>query len=337
MAQVSAARSRSPFGTLVLMKLAVLVFFILTVGLGGSVFIPPVDVIKELSRGQVVNEMGNNYIVWQLRLPEACACVLVGGMLGIVGSAFQALFRNPLADPFIVGVASGAAVGGVAAMVSGAMIFGTLTLPIAGFATGLGALALVMFLSRRHGLVDVSSLLLAGVVTGSLLAALQSLVLLMAGKDTNEVLRWLMGSMHPMFWDRVALLLVALVVGALTLTLQARQLNALAIGEDSAQRLGVNVKALRNKVLVTGTAMVAVCVGSVGVIGFLGLAAPHISRRLIGVDWRWSLMGSMLTGSGLLLLANVIATKATPTGELPVGIVTALLGAPFLLVLLRRD
>ena len=316
---------------------ASLLFFVITMGFGGSVLIPPMDVVKELLRGQQVGELGNNFIVWQLRLPSACACVLVGGTLGIVGSAFQALFRNPLADPFIVGVASGSAVGGVIALVSGVSVLGTLTLPLAGFVTGLGSLVLVLFLARRRGLVDISSLLLAGSVTGSLLAAVQTLVLLQAGQDTNQVLRWLMGSMHPMSWDKVILMLVSLCAGAAILIFQARQLNALAIGEDSAQRLGVNVKRLRNTILVTGTAMVAVCVGSVGVIGFLGLAAPHIARRLIGVDWRWSLFGSMLCGSMMLLLADLIATRVAPTAELPVGIVTALLGAPFLLVLLRRD
>lgn len=337
MARNDATARTHPVRSLALMAAALLVCFVLAVAFGGSVAIPPGDVVKELLRGQVGHELGNNFIIWQLRLPVACACVLVGAILGVVGSAFQALFRNPLADPFIVGVASGAAVGGVIALVMGLSFLGTLTLPVAGFITGLGSLALVLFLSKRRGHVDISSLLLAGTVTGSLLAAVQSLVLLMAGKDTNEVLRWLLGSMHPMFWDRVTLMLATLAVGVFILILQARKLNALAIGEDAAHRLGVNVKALRNVILVTGTAMVAVCVGSVGIIGFLGLAAPHIARRVVGVDWRWSLLGSLLTGSSLLLVANVIATRAAPTGELPVGIVTALLGAPFLLVLLRRD
>lgn len=319
------------------MAVAMLICFILSIAYGGTVNIPPGEVLRELLHGQVQGQLGNNYILWQLRLPVALGCVLVGGILGIVGSAFQALFRNPLADPFIVGVASGAAVGGVTALVFGIDILGTLTQPFAGFITGLGALALVLFLSRRRGLVNISSLLLAGSVTGSLLAAVQSLILLAGGQDTNKVLRWLMGSMHPMHWNELALLLASIIVGSGILIFQARQLNALAIGEDAAHRLGVNVKRLRNVILVTGTAMVAVCVGSVGVIGFLGLAAPHIARRLVGVDWRWSLVGSMMIGSVLLLIADFIATKVAPTGELPVGIVTALLGAPFLLVLLRRD
>ncbi len=337
MANHRAAAPLKPIRTLTVMLAAVILLLVLSVAFGGSISIAPGEVLKELFRGQVGHEMGNNYVIWQLRLPVAIGCVLVGGTLGIVGSAFQALFRNPLADPFIVGVASGAAVGGAGAMVLGITVLGTLTLPIAGFITGLGALALVLFLSRRRGLVNISSLLLAGSVTGSLLAAIQSLILLIAGRDTNEVLRWLMGSMHPMFWDRIWLMAGTLVVGSSILIFQARQLNALAIGEDSAHRLGVNVKRLRGTILITGTAMVAVCVGSVGVIGFLGLAAPHIARRLVGVDWRWSLVGSMLTGSMLLMIADFIATKAAPTGDLPVGIVTALLGAPFLLVLLRRD
>lgn len=320
------------------MAAVTLAFLLLYVAFGGSIGIPISDTLREILRGpQHTRELGFNTILWQIRLPVGLACVLVGGALGIVGSAFQALFKNPLADPFIVGVASGAAVGGVAALVFGISVLGTLTLPVAGFVTGLGSLALVLFLSRRRGLVDVASLLLAGTVTGSLLAAVQTLLLILAGRDTNQVLQWLLGNMSTTTWDQVALMTFALVVGGSLLVMQGRRLNVLAIGEDSAQRLGINVRSLRYVILVTGTAMVAVCVGSVGIIGFLGLAAPHIARRLVGVDWRWSLFGSMFTGSALLLLANFIVQMLTPTGELPVGVVTALLGAPFLLVLLRKD
>ncbi len=314
-----------------------LVAFLCLAVLAGGRAISPAQVVTELLRGPTGESMGPNAVVWRFRVPVALACLFVGGTLGIVGSAFQALFRNPLADPFIVGVASGAAVGGVAALVSGVMILGMLTLPVAGFVSGLAALTLVLFLSRRRGLVDVSSLLLAGAVTGSLLAAVQSLLLLSTGHDSNQVLQWLLGNMQQSSPEQVWLMAITLLVGSMLMVRQGRRLNALAIGEDTAQRLGIDVKRLRSEILITGTAMVAVCVGAVGVIGFIGLAAPHIARRLVGVDWRWSLIGSLLTGSCLLLLANVIAIQISPTGELPVGIVTALLGAPFLLVLLRRD
>ncbi|MEA2552245.1 MAG: iron complex transport system permease protein [Fimbriimonadaceae bacterium] len=259
-------------------------------------------------------------------------------MLSVVGSSFQALFRNPLADPYVVGVSSGAAVGGSAAIVLGLEgLWGGLGIMGLAFLGGLGSLLLVFGLARRRGVVDVSTLLLAGVVVGSLLAALTTLVLYAAGEDTNKVLRWLLGSMTPMFYDRLVVMAVAAAVGSAVLILQARQLNAFAISESTAKHLGIDTRRLKWIVLVTGTVLAAICVGAVGIIGFLGLVAPHISRRLLGVDWRLSMPGALMIGPTLLLMADVAAQRALPNMELPVGVVTALLGAPFLLVLLRRD
>jgi iron complex transport system permease protein len=314
----------------------------------------PADVLHELFRGMRSGEAANT-IVWQVRLPRALGCLLIGGILGAVGSAFQALFRNPLAEPYIVGVSSGAAVGGVLAIVLGlGQMLAGLMVPVLAFAAGLASLALVFAIARRHGVVEVTTLLLSGVVVGSLLSAMLSLILLAAGRDTNQVLRWLLGSTSPMDWNRLAMLAVALLAGGAALVLQTRRLNAFAFSEDTAQRLGVDTGRLKAAVLVVGTAMTAVAVGAAGIIGFLGLVAPHIARRLLGVDWRVSLAGSAIFGAILLLLSDIVAQRGVPTVEalliaagamaerpvsvvdLPVGIVTALLGAPFLLVLLRR-
>lgn len=306
------------------------------IGVGSSVRIAPWDVAREILRGDVGGGV-ENVIVWRLRLPRAIGCALVGGLLAMVGSAFQALFRNPLAEPYIVGVSSGSAVGGALAFVlglSGAL--GGLGLMLASFVTGLLSLGLVFLLATRRGVVQVQTLLLAGVVVGALLSAVLSLVLLAAGEDTNQVLRWLLGSTTPMFWNRIAIMLAVFLVGGFLLIRQSRRLNAFAVNEETAQRLGVDTSALKSIVLVAGTAMTAVAVGSTGIIGFLGLVAPHLSRRLVGVDWRWSLPGSALIGSALLLFADIIAQKLRPGTEIPVGIVTALLGAPFLLVLIRK-
>jgi iron complex transport system permease protein len=213
---------------------------------------------------------------------------------------------------------------------------GGMGIMVSAFATGLLSLALVFSMASRRGVVQVQTLLLAGVVVGALLSAVLSLILLAAGQDTNQVLRWLLGSTTPMFWNRIAAMAVVMLAGGTVMLLQTRRLNAFAISEETAQRLGVDTSSLKSVVLVTGTAMTAVAVGSSGIIGFLGLVAPHISRRLLGVDWRWSLPGSALLGSTLLLAADIAAQRAIPNTELPVGVVTALLGAPFLLVLLRR-
>jgi iron complex transport system permease protein len=205
------------------------------------------------------------------------------------------------------------------------------------FVTGLLSLSMVLALSRRNGVVVVSNLILAGVVAGSLLSAITTLLLYLAGEDTTKVLKWLLGSMSPMFWERVLTLGIVAVLGSIVLILQWRYLNAFAIGETTAQKLGINTSRLKTVVLVTGTAMVSVCVGAVGIIGFLGLVSPHISRRILGVDWRVSMPGAMLIGPTLLLVADMLAQRVFAATELPVGAVTAIIGAPFLLVLLRKD
>ncbi len=330
---------------MLLIVLAAAFAFLLHLGLGSSddgnpwaLHLNPSQIVNEILAGDRGGATAENAILWKIRLPRVLACALVGAILGVVGSAFQALFRNPLAEPYVVGVSSGAAVGGALALVLGlsGLLAGLGTAAFA-FAGGLAALLLVLALAGRRGRTDVQTLLLAGVVVGALLSAVLSLVLFAAGQDTNQILRWLMGSMTPMYWERVALLAAALALGLAFLAPRAKQLNALAVSEDSAQRLGVRTGRLRTIILATGSAMTAATVGSVGVIGFLGLVAPHIARRLLGVDWRVSLLGAGGIGAVLLILADLLAQRAVPGAELPVGIVTALLGAPFLLALLRRE
>jgi len=190
--------------------------------------------------------------------------------------------------------------------------------------------------------VDVSTLLLAGVVIGALLSSVLSFTILLAGKDTNRILEALLGTMSTANYQKDAVLFVALIAGAIVLVRQTRLLNAFAMGEESAARMGVDVGRLRKIVLITGTAMTAAAVGAVGIVGFLGLVAPHIARRVLGVDWRYSLIGSGLIGSALLVIADLIAQRVGtifPTQsvtEVPVGIVTAIIGAPSLLILIRK-
>jgi iron complex transport system permease protein len=306
-------------------------------------------VVRELFRGPVEGDSANT-VVWAIRLPKALYCVLAGGILGVVGSAFQALFRNPLAEPYTIGVSSGAAVGGAMAQIigldAGLAFLGT---PLLGFVGGMLSLVLVLALARRKSGEDTTTLLLAGVVVSSLLSAVLSVIILMSGADTNRLMRWLLGSTSPQFWERVGVLAAVLVVGITLLYPLTKRLNALAIGEISTRRLGIDPNRLRWIVLIVGTAMAATAVGTVGAIAFLGLVAPHIARKLMGVDWRWSLPGSLAVGAGLMIAADVIAQRLLPwagqvlTGkellatELPVGVVTALIGAPSLIMLLRRQ
>ncbi len=338
------AKNRKQRRILAWLSVGVVLAMLIHLNVGSTMWYAPWQIAYELFRGYLPgHDQTANSIVWSIRLPRVLECVCVGGILGAVGSAFQAQLRNPLAEPYIVGVSSGAAVGSALAMVLGLEAwFGGLGSAAMGFATGMLALALVYGLAKRRGVVEVSTLLLAGVVVGALLSSVLSLIILLAGKDTNRVFETLLGTMSTANFEKDALLAVALFFGCVVLVRQTRMLNAFAIGEESAARMGVNVGRLRAIVLITGTAMTAAAVGAVGIVGFLGLVAPHISRRLLGVDWRRSLIGSALIGAILLIAADLLAQRAGsifPTQavtEVPVGIVTAVIGAPSLLILLKK-
>lgn len=316
--------------------LLLVIGFLLHVGIGSTLWYNPLAILKEIIRGPIGDNYTNN-VIWNLRLPRGCYCLFVGASLGVCGAALQTLFRNPLAEPYVVGASSGAAIGG--ALTLGFGLTESLLIvvkPLAGFVTGLLTLLLVTRLSRRNGVIETPTLLLAGVVVSTMLSSLLSLIVLESGKDQGVLLRWLMGSMATAFWWPVLLLAISFVLGFALLFRASRRLNALSVGEDTAMSVGVDVHRLRNQVLVIVTAMVAITVGPVGIIGFVGLVAPHIARSLVGVDLRKTLPLSAISGALLLLASDAIAQRGPQGTELPVGIVTAILGAPSLLILMRR-
>lgn len=331
------------WATLTVLLALLALFFLLHVA-WGSTDISLVRVAQELLHGptQAPTEGNVNFIVWQLRLPRELMALVIGGTLGVVGSAFQALLRNPLAEPYTLGVSSGAAVGGALALELGLQARFVLAMPVCGFVGGSLTLILVFAFARRNGAILRESLILAGVVVGSFLSAVLTMVLLSMGQDTNQVLRFLLGDLATAEWSQLKLNASTLLIGTAILFSQSRRLNALAFGESTARQLGVHANRLVLAVLITGTAMVAVAVGTVGIIAFVGLVAPHIARRLLGVDWRWSLPGSMVCGGILLTCADIVSQRGLTmlthqTGvEPPVGLVTAFVGAPVLLWLLKR-
>ncbi len=302
----------------------------------GSVFIySPSEIFAHLLAGRSDNPSSQaELILWEFRLPRAAAAALVGASLAMTGACFQSLFRNPLADPYIVGVSSGAAVGGVLAITLG-ISWGIGSVALA-FATAVAGLAAVVMLARVGGALSLATLLMAGVGVGSFLWALITFILVSSGQDSGKVLFWLLGSFVGSDWSRVAVLAASTAVFGGALFSISRPLTVFSVGEESSSRLGVETERLKWIVLLAGSALAATAVACVGIIGFVGLFVPHIARRYIGPDLRALMPACALLGAAAVITADLIAQRALYGREINVGIVTAIIGAPFLILAMRR-
>ncbi|GAA0953307.1 iron ABC transporter permease [Nonomuraea longicatena] len=278
-------------------------------------------------------------VVWQVRLPRALLAVVVGAGLGIVGAVTQALVRNPLADPYLLGVSSGASLGAVMVIVyGGAGALAGVGLPTAAFAGALLAFGLVWLIARRGGGYAPMRLVLGGVAVGQLLAGLTSFVILRADDEqqTKGILFWMLGSLGGTEWRLLPLPAIGVALGLLALLARSRPLNALLMGDETAAGLGIDVARLRRELFVVTSALTALMVSVSGAIGFVGLMVPHVVRLLAGTEHRKLLPLSALTGAVLLVAVDVVARIALEPEEIPIGIVTALIGAPLFLYLLDR-
>ncbi|HEX2095625.1 MAG TPA: iron ABC transporter permease [Longimicrobiaceae bacterium] len=276
-------------------------------------------------------------IVQRLRLPRSLQAAVVGGSLAVAGAVFQALLRNPLAEPYILGVSGGAAVGAVAATVLGVGA-GGLAVPVAAFAGALAAIVLVFRIAWSVGrTLDTRILLLAGVVVGAFFNACILVVLTFADTESFRLaVFWMMGSFSGASWQGVGAITLYFVPAALLLLSLARPLNLMAVGEETAAFLGTRVE--RTKWLAYGVAslLTAAAVAAAGVIGFVGLVVPHVVRLLWGSDHRFLLPASILLGATFMVLTDALARTVAAPSELPVGVVTAFVGVPFFVWLLRR-
>ncbi|TDC24440.1 iron ABC transporter permease [Streptomyces sp. 8K308] len=326
------------------LALVLLLLAALTAGVSlGTTDIAPGEVWGVVGRrltGQEVKPGTDDLIVWQLRLPRALLAALVGAGLGLVGTAVQALVRNPLADPYLLGVSSGASLGAVAAIVLGAGAGGLLGLGLssAAFCGALLSFALVWTFTRRERGFSALRLVLVGVAVGQFLSGVTSYLVLRAGDQqrTQSVLFWLMGSLGGATWERLALPALTVACGLVFLLARARGLNTLLMGDETAAGLGVDPRRLRRELFVVTSVLTGVLVSVSGAIGFVGLLVPHLCRLLVGGDHRRMLPLSALTGALLLTVVDLVCRTALPAQELPIGVVTALLGAPALLYLLDR-
>ncbi|GHE70015.1 ABC transporter permease [Streptomyces longispororuber] len=275
-------------------------------------------------------------LIWELRVPRVLMAALVGAGLAVCGAALQAVTRNALADPYLLGISSGASTGAVTVVVLGV---GAASLGVTGgaFVGALVSFALLMLLLRRGGL-DSVRIVLTGVVVAQLFTALTSLVLMASGdaEMVRAITQWLLGSMAPARWDAVAVTAAVTAAGLLVLWLNSAALDAFSFGSDTASSLGVDVRVTRWVLLVVTSLMTSVAVASVGAIGFVGLIVPHGVRFLVGPGHRVLLPLSALVGAVFLVWTDALARVAFSPQEVPVGVFTALLGVPLFLLVLRR-
>lgn len=279
-------------------------------------------------------------IVWDFRVPRVLLATAVGAGLALVGAVLQALVRNPLADPYLLGVSSGASLGAVMVLVLGSAAVGGASLSVAAFVGSLGALATVYFLAQQRGRLSTSKLILAGVAMAYLFQAAYSFLIQKAqvGRQAEAVLYWLLGSLSGARWTTIGVPIAVIVVGAAILLLRHRSnLNALLAGEEAAVTLGVNLTALRAELFILTSLLVGVMVAATGAIAFVGLIVPHAVRMVVGADHRRLLPAVALAGAVFMQLVDLVARTADQPQELPLSIVTAAVGVPFFIWLLRSQ
>lgn len=302
----------------------------LAIGTGDSVR----EVVSALLAGPDQSGLGRS--LWLVRLPRVLMAGACGWMLATAGVGFQGILRNPLADPYVTGIAGGAAVGASVALAFGfsGLLWGFGTTALA-FLCAFGGALLVFAIARGGGGTNVGTFLLAGLAIGSMLWAVITLLLLVAQSSFERVVFWLMGSFTLADWSHLSVCLLVGTVGVIGLSGTGRSLNVYALGEESASSLGVDVERLKRRVLLFGSLATAAAVSVAGIIGFVGLIVPHLGRRLVSPNHTALYPASGLLGAALLIAADTLARTVLPMREIPVGVLTALLGAPFFIRMLR--
>ncbi|WKZ36574.1 MAG: iron ABC transporter permease [Anaerolineales bacterium] len=301
----------------------------------GSVLISPAE-LWDILRG--TGEKTYTFIIWNIRLPRTVLIALTGAALSGSGAAFQGLFRNPLADPFLIGVASGAGLGAVIAMsIQWPYSFwGLMAIPMSAFIAALLTVFIVYYLARVGRTIPTTNLILAGVAFSSFATSLTSFLMLRSTSEVRRALGWLLGGASQAGWTAVLAMLPYLLIGLGILVFSGYRLNLLQFGDDQAQQLGLNVTRSKTILLVAASLATASAVAFSGIIGFIGLIVPHVMRMWFGGDYRRLIPLSIIGGAAALLISDIIARIVLAPQEIPVGIITALVGAPFFLWVLRR-
>ena len=332
-----------PWGRLAFGLALVVLVGMLAAGVG-AVGIAPATVVKILASKlpgvDIAQEWPSTFdtILWQLRLPRVVLAGIVGAALAASGATYQGLFRNPLADPYLIGVASGAGLGATIVLVTGVPLsfYGVSLLPVAAFAGAIVAVSVAYGVARSSEGLPLTTLILAGVAIASFAGAVSALIMIRSDPDLRPVLSWLLGGFISAQWKHSLLILPYLVPSMLVVIVYGRVLNVLQLDEEHAQQLGVNVERTKLMLIAAASLSTAAAVSFSGLIGFVGLIAPHAVRLVWGVDYRSLLPMAAIVGAGFLILADLVARTAVSPTELPVGVITAFCGAPFFLYLLRQ-
>lgn len=329
--------------TIAVLAIALVVTVLIAVAVG-AVWIAPATTLRVLAwkLGLTGHPQGvdraTEVILLQLRLPRVALAVLVGAALGLSGMLFQGLFRNPLADPAVIGVSSGAALGAIVVIVlGGASLAGGLAVSGAAFVGAFLTTFLVYGIARVGPTVQVTTLLLAGIAVAATISALMSIVMSFSGEQIRSIYFWLLGGLGARGWNSVGVVVPFVVAGVGATLLLARDMNLVSLGEERASQLGVEVPSFKRRSIAAGALLAAAAVSVAGVIGFVGLMTPHLLRLVVGADHRRLLLAVLLGGPLFVVLADLAARTVLAPEELPLGAVTALVGAPFFLWLLRRE
>lgn len=312
----------------------------------GAVSVTVPDIFKIIA-GKILNiqlyqgEQSTEMIIWEIRFSRVVLAFFVGASLSLAGAAFQGLLQNPLADPYTIGVSSGASLGAVIIIFFQIQItiLGSFTLPIIAILFGMITLLIVFALTHlASGKLTNETIILAGIIISSFISAFISLLIaLIPREDISQILYWIMGSVAMRGWGHVQLLVPFFIIGAIIILFHYRELNNMALGEQSAHYSGMNVKRKKTIILFAASILTGSAVAVSGAIGFVGLVIPHLVRLLAGANHRIVLPLSMLFGGGYLVLADLLARSVISPKELPIGVVTALIGSPIFTLLLVKN
>ena len=327
-----------------LLSVLLLAFFLfLSVGVG-SVFIPPQTLVRLLARrlshrSVEIDLLPFTTILFELRIPRTILIALTGAALAGSGASYQGLFRNPLADPYLIGVASGAGLGAILAMSIRwpYTTLGLLAVPLAAFSSALLTVFVVYHIARVGKTVPTTNLILAGVAVSALASAVTSFLMITSTDELHRAVAWLLGGSTTSGWRAIVVVLPYIVLGLAVQIAMGHAMNVLQFGDEQAEQLGLSVEKVRWLIVLSASLTTAAAVSFSGIIGFVGLIVPHVVRLVWGGDYRRLIPLSILNGASLLLVADVLARVLLSPQELPVGIITAIGGAPFFLWLLKRS